>query len=295
MLNRRILLITTAFLLFSGAATAGEFEKVIVFGDSLSDTGNTYLATGRTFPPPPYFDGRFTDGWIWVEYLADDIDAQLPDPSLGSGNNFAWGGAESVNGTSSVGVPGVGAQVTEYLGSVGGIADPDALYVVSGGGNDILLAGTDSRIAAANIADAVERLLNAGARQVLVANLMNLGLSPALQAGFDPFFNPNSITADQFRAASFKFNLVLRIELRKLRRAYRDTEITHLNAARVLRRFVIRPWRFGIENLTDPAVGTENASTSLWWDAIHTTTIFHRALADHALRSLDRNDDHDED
>ena len=36
-------------------AIAGSFSKVFVFGDSLSDTGNAFLATGKTIPEsPPY-------------------------------------------------------------------------------------------------------------------------------------------------------------------------------------------------------------------------------------------------
>lgn len=230
-----------------------------------------------------------------MEYLAEDIGTQPPSPSLLYGSNFAWGGAESVDGPSTVGVPGVGAQVTEYLGTVAGIADPYALYVVWAGGNDILLAGEDARTVASNIADAVERLANAGAKQILVANMMNLGLSPALQAGFDPFFNPNALTPDQYRAASIEFNISIRLELRKIRRANRHAEIQHLNTARVLRQIVRRPSRFGIQNVTEAAIGTGNSNTSLWWDSVHPTTIFHRALADCALRVLDDDDDHDED
>lgn len=43
-------------------------DKMVVFGDSLSDQGNlkNYL---RLFPKAPYFAGRFSNGEIWVDYL----------------------------------------------------------------------------------------------------------------------------------------------------------------------------------------------------------------------------------
>lgn len=38
-------------------------EQLVVFGDSLSDTGNVLIASYGAFPPsPPYSGGRFTDG-----------------------------------------------------------------------------------------------------------------------------------------------------------------------------------------------------------------------------------------
>jgi phospholipase/lecithinase/hemolysin len=49
--------LTIAGLIFSiGNARAAQF---VVFGDSLSDNGNTLAAAG--VPQPPYYDGRWTD------------------------------------------------------------------------------------------------------------------------------------------------------------------------------------------------------------------------------------------
>jgi hypothetical protein len=47
----------------------------LVFGDSLSDGGNSKVisntATGgaATLPQPPYLDGRFSNGLVAAEYL----------------------------------------------------------------------------------------------------------------------------------------------------------------------------------------------------------------------------------
>ena len=38
------------------------FSELVVFGDSLSDTGNLYAASGGFPPSPPYFDGNFSNG-----------------------------------------------------------------------------------------------------------------------------------------------------------------------------------------------------------------------------------------
>jgi phospholipase/lecithinase/hemolysin len=68
---------------------AAGIERLYVFGDSLSDTGNVYRATGRTTPPdPPYFRGRFSNGPVWVEHLGARSGVK-PERR----RNFARGGA----------------------------------------------------------------------------------------------------------------------------------------------------------------------------------------------------------
>lgn len=60
------------------AQAAAPFEGVVAFGDSLSDAGNVFVATGafevRPFEPipdAPYLIGgfRFTNGPTWIEWL----------------------------------------------------------------------------------------------------------------------------------------------------------------------------------------------------------------------------------
>src|SRR5882672_4728589 len=83
-------------------ATAGlqQLTSLFVFGDSLSDAGNSGLATsaatGFTFPPSPYSDGRFSNGPVAVEYLWNLYNPGNPGglkPSLAGGTDYAMGGA----------------------------------------------------------------------------------------------------------------------------------------------------------------------------------------------------------
>ena len=85
---------------------------LFVFGDSVVDGGNAGLRTAQesggtiTFPPPPYADGRFSNGPTSVEYLWNRFNPSDPfysssnpsapfRPSLAGGTNFAIGGASS--------------------------------------------------------------------------------------------------------------------------------------------------------------------------------------------------------
>ena len=127
-----------AALVFSSGAHATIYKNVIVFGDSLSDNGNLSLASGAQTP------SRFTTnpGEVAIEHVADGYGITLSPSRLG-GSDYAWGGA-GVN-TNSPGtpaaVPTISAQVSGYLAAAGS-ADPDALYSVWGGANDIFYHAT---------------------------------------------------------------------------------------------------------------------------------------------------------
>src|SRR5262245_37490212 len=76
---RHILTVITLVLglyLVPVLAVAVPFREVVVFGDSLSDTGNVFTVTepvlAEAIPvSPPYFQGRFSNGPVWVERLAE--------------------------------------------------------------------------------------------------------------------------------------------------------------------------------------------------------------------------------
>ena len=74
-------------------ASAGPITGIVVFGDSLSDAGNVYAATGNKFPPAPYSAGRFSNGPVWVQQLGSKLGVPVPTPSMSGGSDYAFGGA----------------------------------------------------------------------------------------------------------------------------------------------------------------------------------------------------------
>lgn len=69
-----------------------------IFGDSLSDTGNlSYLTFGFEPPSPPNYKGRFSNGPLWIEGLAQRLglamDFATPSAIDPLANNQAIGGA----------------------------------------------------------------------------------------------------------------------------------------------------------------------------------------------------------
>ena len=103
------LLALGASLLLGGAARAGPITGIVSFGDSLSDVGNDYLGSGGVQPAPAadYYHGHFSNGPIWLEYLAKDLGIAAPTPALAGGTDYAFGGAQTGPGFSTF----AGAQV----------------------------------------------------------------------------------------------------------------------------------------------------------------------------------------
>lgn len=151
-------------------------SQVLSFGDSLADTGNVqarFAAFGIDLPADPYFDGRFTNGLVAVEVLANELN--VPLVSLGYGgaltgtdNRITIGGV--LSGT------GVQSQINNYVASQNGSVDSSGLYVVWAGGNDFFSAPAASTIqtAVTNLLADVSLLYAAGARDFLVPNLPDL-------------------------------------------------------------------------------------------------------------------------
>ena len=140
--------IAAAAVLATAPATAATYDQVVVFGDSLVDAGNVFLATGgfaatNTFNNPSrgYFPGRFTNGPDYTDLLNAKLFGTYSTAALAGGSNYAFGGATYVANNDPV--PDLAAQVGLYAtGSVAfGLSahavDPNALYIINFGGNDV--------------------------------------------------------------------------------------------------------------------------------------------------------------
>ena len=112
-------LVLATNLAVGGAARAGGITGIVSFGDSFSDVGNDSLASNGAYPPASaYYNGRFSNGPIWLDYLAKDLGVAAPTPSLAGGANYAFGGAQTGAGFSDVPgfpVPNIDTQIGMYL------------------------------------------------------------------------------------------------------------------------------------------------------------------------------------
>ena len=149
----------------------GHIKNIHVFGDSLSDNGNLFTVSGGP-PSPPYFDGRFSNGPVWVEYLDD----MLPRAEL---NNFAFGGSFSNTGNIFGALPGVLEQVEDFVDNGPQLMPRDLCIVWSGANNYIFEPSTSApSMIVDDVLEAIEELEEAGCQSFLIPNLPNIGETP---------------------------------------------------------------------------------------------------------------------
>jgi outer membrane lipase/esterase len=297
------LLSTLLFTLSVIPAHAQNYTSIVIFGDSLSDTGNVaYLAQhkyGVRFPGPyaDYTDGRFTDGddtipvarkyfGVWIEQFA----AMLPSKpiildSLDGGTNYAYGFAYTGSGTSvltlgsaalSVNVNNIGQQITDYLGTHPVINDR-TLFVVWGGANDLLNATSADDVFKAGINQItnIQRLIDAGATQFVIPNLPPLGSTPRLNT-----LPKDSVAAT---ASSVLFNQILRTGVDVLHdfNFGRHLHFVQLDVFGLFNKIIASPSSYSLADATSSSQGipTIDPDTYLFWDDLHPTTRGHNILA----------------
>jgi phospholipase/lecithinase/hemolysin len=302
--TRRGLLLAVMLIFTAALASAQQYTKIVVFGDSLSDTGNvahlTQLKYGVRVPGPvaDYTDGRFTDGMdtvpaahnyfgVWIEQLAASLPAKpVIKDSLDGGTNYAYGFATTGPGTAPftfgpsnslfVNVNNIGQQITDYLATSPKI-DDKTLFVVWGGAIDVLYATSSQDVIDAGINQAtnVQRLVEAGATQFIVPNLPPLGAVPRL--------NGSQATSIPATKASQLYNSVLAAGLGIVKdfNLGRHLNLVQLDVYGLFNQIIFSPGKYGLVDVTSSSQGiyTVNPDTYLFWDDLHPTTRGHDILA----------------
>jgi outer membrane lipase/esterase len=268
------------------AASAQQFTNMIVYGDSLSDSGRLFAITGGTQPAsPPYFQGRFSNGPVWVERLA---------PALGftfnPATNFAVGGAESGTG----GPVGVATQVNTL--SAATPVSATTLVVVWAGANDFLnrAATTPPTVlvpqVVGNVAAAVGTAAARGGKTFLVGNLPDLGQTPGGRAG-------GAAQSASLGGLTQIYNSALTGALTGLESA-RNVRIVVMNTFGLFNDVLTNPSLYGITNTTVPCITTagatgacataQAAAGTLFFDPIHPSATAHAVLANFAQATLNQ-------
>jgi phospholipase/lecithinase/hemolysin len=317
--QRVVFFVVSAFLTLAQVAIhaqdakhAPDYTSIVIFGDSLSDTGNVANLSEAKYgvripgPDADYTDGRFTDGadttpaaekyfGVWIEQLAASFPStpEVKD-SLDGGTDYAYGFATTGSGTGvftfgpsdslSVNVDNIGQQITDYLATNPKI-DDKTLFVVWGGAIDVLYATSDEDVIDAGINQSlnIQRLIDAGATQFIVPNLPPLGLTPRL--------NGSTTTSIPANEASALYNDVLSGGIAFLRDFNRDKrlQISRLDVFSLFYRILAAPSKYSLVNVTDSSQGTAvDPDTYLFWDSLHPTTRGHNILAVTALKILER-------
>lgn len=299
-MNRRIFRIAALFATLGLTNTAHAQqtcdEQLVVFGDSLSDTGNVYAASWKAFPPsPPYADGRFTDGigisagLVWVEYLADLLGLARPAARLSNESpptNYAFAGAVTgsipavfrpvLNPNPDTDVQG-GAPLDDQIGlflldwqasasdpaDVCGLDPANSLVVVWIGSNNILLLNEEKPgDSVKNIQSNIETLIkDTGATQFLVANMPDVSVTPGYVA-YDSFFVAKKVIdvpLAEVRKRVLKFNEKLGEALGKIETKNPGVSIYRFDAFSLLNDITANPEDYGVNPNTGTPLLSEEA------------------------------------
>jgi phospholipase/lecithinase/hemolysin len=163
------------------ADTPFTFNKIVVFGDSLTDNGNLFLHDAGILPKsPPYFNGRFSNGDVWT----DGVEHYFEESAHITFENYALGGETAIYHNPMTGfVPyTLSASVRSYLFSAYFQDKSQVLYIIWIGANDYFEGATDAELLSTSvvnqISDTIQRLMDLGGKNFLVINLPDIAATP---------------------------------------------------------------------------------------------------------------------
>ena len=259
-----------AVALIATASQAAGVSRMVIFGDSLSDTGNMYRLTRHRSPARSrYYRGRYSNGRNWVDYVRSDTGMRI--------DNDAHGGA--LSGYGNLGgrrYPGLRTQIDRYLAKRPRGVNRRALYVLWAGANDLFAqVGRKSlvsirRRAAENLTTAVSQLATHGARRIVVVTLPDMGRTPYARSS-------KRYSRGRLSKFSRRFNQGLRRML-----AATGLSVTVVDVYPLLGRIQAAPAKFGLSDAVRSclAVRCRKPNKFLFYDDRHPSSRGHRILAD---------------
>lgn len=269
----------TALTLGMGTAQAATisdpFTSFFAFGDSLSDVGNLSDATGGAIPGPAYFEGRFSNGPIWVDPVQAAFDAEFKPNA-----NFAFGGARAI--TDADPVPDFAQQVGGFAFSgLPAFQGNNALASVFFGSNDLLALGTslapdvDGTNIAIGLGATLDQLAGLGISNIALWNAPDVSLTPRVQ-----LVEPQN--ADVIARGVAAFNTQLALEAERVRGG--GVNVIEIDFAALFDDLFANPASFGITDLVFPCLSLsgvicDNPGEVAFFDGLHPNTELHGALS----------------
>jgi len=275
----------------------------VIFGDSLSDNGE---GDGELFdheyPLPPYYKFRFSNGPVWIELFpaADLLD-------------FAYGGSLVNQTAPSFGGPGsLMAQINDYLIAnhfdISSVAE-ETLYVFWGGANDIFYTLSNQTVTPQGVNDGlaelatglplltteqVEKLIEAGATNILVMSIVNWSYEPY---GIESFSDAQLQVVTQF---THTVNQAIISNISAI--VPEGVTVGFFDIVGLVSKIRANPDEFGFVDVTNPCLQNydifesgvggaapilcSNPDQHFFWDAYHPTARGHAVIAGEVMRFI---------
>lgn len=284
------------FCSFSSIAYATKIDKLVIFGDSLSDDGNLYQHDPQSFPPsPPYFPGRYSNGPVWVEELARIMGLSITSHKTAGDcvlmkefSDCAYGGAQVHPSDNSIVM-----QINNYTSQTKNDQSKEGhLFVIWGGGNDYFSGDFSSEAGVDEIAnflrEGIQSLISYGAKNILVLNLPDLGKTPlAMQFGPD--------YAEKISKLTKMHNQKLNDIVDAIKKVNPDIKLIYFDVLSHFDDIIAYPSKYNFKNVTDPCYSQEderactNPDEYLFWDYLHPTGVLHHYMAGVIYETLKQN------
>lgn len=299
--------ISLIMLLWSVCINAQALKEIVVFGDSLSDNGNIYEFLNHQLPvSPPYYNGRFTDGPVWVELL---MEKYYPGQAAAHLDDRAYGGAgigmlEDNNQFS------LQNQIKTYLDQNQDQLKSDSMYVIWMGANNYFNLPDNADEVVNEVISVIkqqtENLIAHGGQHFMFMNVPDLSKTPAA-AEFEAI--------DELRHLSLSHNRLMKQMMAELRQAYPKIQFIDYDVTTIMGDIIDHPKAHGfidakttcfehldegyaprfkhnlmlnkLDSIALPRAGV-NCDSYLFFDLYHPTEHAHRIMADEIYQLLSK-------
>ncbi|SKC32537.1 Thermolabile hemolysin precursor [Photobacterium piscicola] len=276
------------------ANQANTINRIVAFGDSLSDAGNTFNGSQWLFPNSnSWFLGHFSNGLVWTEYLANA--KQLPL------YNWAVGGAAGVNEYGIL--TGIYDQISSfniYMKSAKNYHIENTLFTLEFGLNDFMNYDRNVTEVKSDYSTALIRLTDAGAKNILLMTLPDASKAPQFKFA----------TADKVALVSQQikqFNLFIKEQAAYYKQ--KGINITFVDAYQIFENVTSEPQKYGFVNAKDACMDINRSSSKdylishsltndcaqhgsdkyVFWGVTHPTTAMHKYIAQKIITSVSIN------
>ena len=267
---------------------ANTINRIVTFGDSLSDTGNLFNGSQWVFPNAnSWFLGHFSNGLVWTEYLAKAKDVPL--------YNWAVGGAAGTN--QYVALTGVYDQVTSYLTYMKvakNYRPENSLFTLEFGLNDFMNYDREVADVKADFSSALIRLTESGANHILLFTLPDATKAPQFK-----YSTEQEII--KVRGKILEFNQFIKEQAKYYQSMGKNVVL--FDASAFFASITDNPEQHGFRNASDPCLDLNRSSAAdylrshsltndcatygsdsyVFWGVTHPTTATHKYIADHIL------------
>ncbi|MFZ9036327.1 MAG: SGNH/GDSL hydrolase family protein [Francisellaceae bacterium] len=285
--------------------------RVVVFGDSLQDNGN--LIKTLKIPGEPFYQGRFSNGKVAIEYFTEALSMRQGDDIALL--NYAIGGAMS-SGKNPKSILtadafSVSQQIDRFVASQGRFRQEE-MVILNGGGNNMLFAIHDEKPyinisaiwrVAEDLICSIDRLIRLGAREIIVWNVPDVTEAPAFEVSVLPRFIVGWLK-HYLKHGIKKQNGRLAKGIDMLTAKYPFVRLRLFDTYGFLHQVIENPLAYGFDDISGVCVESfggvdakgviqtdipiiNDPVTHLFWDYVHPTTKAHKLLADEMLKLYD--------